>query len=199
MATTFDDLKRFMDESELKYESYEEDQVLAIGFGCEPTETTYRDAAGDPHVQVIVRIAEEGELVAVCAPRTWNLADCDHRQAVCEAATLIQAQMKLIRFDLDADTWELQLNIEIPLEKAPMCGQQLHRAIAGILIAIRRYDPVVRHAMETGEVDFDLITKETPTTRPTDVTRILDLANDAGGLDAIERLLGDSDAPAIEF
>ena len=198
MATTFDDLKRFMDESELKYESHEEDQVLAIGFGCEPTETTYRDAAGDPHVQVIVRIAEEGELVAVCAPRTWNLADCDHRQAVCEAATLIQAQMKLIRFDLDADTWDLQPNIEVPLEKAPMCAEQLHRAIAGIMLVIRRYDPVIRHAMETGEVDFDLINEEELPTPPADVTRILDLANEAGGLDALERLLGDSDAPPIQ-
>jgi hypothetical protein len=198
MATTFDDLKRFMDESGLKYEPYEEHEVLVVGFGCEPTETSYRDADGDPHVQVIVRIAEQGELVAVFAPRAWNLADCDHRPAVCEVATLIQAQMKLIRFDLDADTWELQPNIEIPLEKAPMCGQQLHRAVAGVLLAIRRYDPVLRHAMETGEVDFDLIAEEKQTTLPADITRILDLANDAGGLDAIERLLGDSDAPAIE-
>jgi hypothetical protein len=106
--------------------------------------------------------------------------------------------MKLIRFDLDADTWDFQPNIEIPLEKAPMCAEQLHRAIVGIMLVIRRYDPVIRHAMETGEVDFDLINEEELPTPPADVTRILDLANDAGGLDAIERLLGDSDAPPIQ-
>ena len=198
MATTFEDLKRFMDESGLKYDTHEEHDVIGIGFGCEPKETTYRDADGDAHVQVIVRLAEQGELVAVCAPRTWNLADCDHRQAVCEAATRVQAQMKLIRFDLDADNWDLQPNIEVPLEKAPMCAEQLHRAIAGIMLVIRRYDPVIRHAMETGEVDFDLINEEELPTPPADVTRILDLANEAGGLDALERLLGDSDAPPIQ-
>ena len=199
MATTFDDLKRFMDESGLKYEAHEEHDVIAIGFGCDANETTYRDTDGDPHVQVIVRLTEQGELVAVFAPRAWNLAECDHRRAVCEAATLVQSQMKLIRFDLDADTWDMQPNIEIPLEQAPMCSQQLVRAIAGVLLVIRRYDPVFRHAMETGEVDFDLINEEEPPTPPADVTRILDLANDAGGLDALERLLGDSDAPAIEL
>jgi len=47
-------------------------------------------------------------------------------------------------------------------------------------------------------VDFDLINEEELPTPPADVTRILDLANDAGGLDAIERLLGDSDAPPIQ-
>ena len=198
MATTFEDLKRFMDESGLKYDTHEEHDVIAIGFGCEPKETTYRDADGDAHVQVIVRLAEQGELVAVFAPGAWNLAECDHRQAVCEAATRVQAQMKLIRFDLDADNWDLQPNIEVPLEHAPMCAQQLHRAIAGIMLAIRRYDPVFRHAMETGEVDFDLINEEELPTPPADVTRILDLANEAGGLDALERLLGDSDAPPIQ-
>ena len=198
MATTFEDLKRFMDESGLKYDTYEEHGVIAIGFGCDAKETTYRDVDGDAHVQVIVRLTEQGELVAVFAPRAWNLAECDHRQAVCEVATRVQAQMKLIRFDLDADTWDLQPNIEVPLEKAPMCAEQLHRAIAGIMLVIRRYDPVIRHAMETGEVDFDLINEEELPTPPADVTRILDLANDAGGLDAIERLLGDSDAPPIQ-
>jgi hypothetical protein len=199
MATTFEDLKRFMDESGLKYDTYEEHDVIAIGFGCDAKETTYRDADGDAHVQVIVRLTEQGELVAVFAPRAWNLAECVHRRAVCEAATLVQSQMKLIRLDLDADTWDMQPNIEIPLEQAPMCSQQLVRAIAGVLLVIRRYDPVFRHAMETGEVDFDLINEEEPPTPPADVTRILDLANDAGGLDALERLLGDSDAPAIEL
>ena len=68
MATTFEDLKRFMDESGLKYDTHEEHDVIGIGFGCEPKETTYRDADGDAHVQVIVRLAEQGELVAVFAP-----------------------------------------------------------------------------------------------------------------------------------
>jgi hypothetical protein len=195
MATTFAELIQFVEESGLKYEVYEEHKVIAIGFGCEPTETTYRDADGDPSVQILVRLVEQGELVATFAPSAWMLADCEHRQVVCEAACRIQAQMKLIRFDLDNEG-HLRPNIEIPLESAPMCAEQLHRAVAGILLVIRRFDCVIRHAMTTGEIDFGLV-KEAPEP-PAEITRILDLASEAGGLGEIERLLGGSgDAPSI--
>jgi len=197
MATTFDDLKRFMDDSELTYDAIDEHQFIAVGFSAEPDETTYRDGDGDPHVQLIVRLAEAGELVAIFAPRAWRLADCCHRAAVCEAATRVQAEMKLIRFDLDSEDF-LQPNIEIPLEKAPMCSEQLHRGIAGVLLAVRRYDPVFRHAMQTGEVDMDLAREDDPPEPHGDIARILELGADAGGLDALEQLLGGDDAPPIE-
>lgn len=196
MATTFDQLTSFLDEAGLDYDAHAEHNVIAIGFGGEPDDTTYRDADGDPHVQILVRLVERGEFCAAFVPRAWNLADCEHRAAVCEAATRIQSKMKLIRFDLE-DEGYLQPNIEIPLEKAPMCAEQLHRAIAGLLIAVRQFDPVIRHAMQTGEVDLDLAREDVPEP-PADITRILELGESTGGLDALERLLGDSDAPPIQ-
>jgi len=197
MATTFDDLKRFLDDAGLMYDAHDEDHVIAIGFSGDTDDTTYRDKDGDPHVQILVRLVERGELCVAFVPRAWNLADCDHRAAVCEAATRIQAKLKLIRFDLTDEAF-LQPNIEIPLEKAPMCAEQLHRAIAGILMAVRQFDPVIRHAMATGEVDLDLAKDDDPAEPPADITRILELGESAGGLEALERLLGDSDAPPIE-
>jgi len=196
MATTFDDLKRFLDDAGLTYDANEEHKVIAIGFSGEPDDTTFRDDDGDPHVQVYVRLVEKGEFCAAFVKGAWPLADCEHRAAVCEAAARIQATMKLIRFDLQDDD-RLQPNIEIPLEKAPMCAEQLHRAIAGLLIAVRQFDPVIRHAMTTGEVDLDLAQEDMPEP-PADITRILELGESAGGLDALERLLGDSDAPPIQ-
>lgn len=196
MATTFDQLTTFLDEAGLDYDAHAEHNVIAIGFGGEPDDMTYRDADGDPHVQVLVRLVERGEFCVAFVPRAWNLDGCEHRAAVCEAATRIQSKMKLIRFDLE-DEGHLQPNIEISLEKSPMCAEQLHRAIAGLLMAVRQFDPVIRHAMETGAVDLDLVKDEPPET-PADVTRILELGESAGGLEALERLLGDSDAPPLQ-
>lgn len=196
MATTFDELKRFLDDAGLEYEAHEEHHIIAVGFSGEPDDTTFRDRDGDPSVQILVRLVERGEFCAAFVPRAWSLADCEHRAAVCEAATRIQSQMKLIRFDLE-DEGYLQPNIEIPLEKAPMCAEQLHRAIAGLLMAVRQFDPVIRHAMQTGEVDLDLAREDMPEP-PADITRILELGEATGGLDALERLLGDSDAPSIQ-
>jgi hypothetical protein len=78
-----------------------------------------------------------------------------------------------------------------------MCAEQLHRTIAGLLVAARQFDPVIRHAMQTGEVDLDLAREDMPEP-PADITRILELGDSAGGFDALERLLGDSDAPPIQ-
>lgn len=189
MATTLADLTKFMDESGLKYEVHEEHSVIAVGFSCAEEETTFRDATtGESTVNIIIRLSEEGEFVATFAPRAWSLQDSENIPAVCEVIARIQSRMKLIRFDLDDDGY-LHPNIEIPLEQAPMCATQLQRAITGILLAVRRFDAVICHARDTGEVDFDRESEEA--TEPEgDIARILDLANDAGGIDAIERLLG---------
>ena len=196
MSTTLEDVKRFLDESQLKYVTNKDDSAVGIGFSCGDEETTFRDAEGDPHVRVIVKLAEKGEFVAFFVPHAWNVGESPNRAIVCEAAARLQSRTKLIRFDLDEEGY-LQPNIEIPLERAPLCAEQVHRALAGILFAVRHFDPVFRHAIEAGEVDLDLVRDDMPEPPP-EVMGLLDLAEDAGGLDELDRLLGDGDAPPIE-
>lgn len=188
MATTLAELKTFLDQSGLKHEVYEEHSVIAVGFTCDPEDTSYRDGSGDASVNIIIRLSEDGEFVATFAPRAWSLGESEHIPAVCEVVARIQGRMKLVRFDLD-DEGYLHPNIEIPLESAPMCAEQLQRAITGVLLVVRRFDAVICHARDTGEVDFDRESEEA-TEPAADIARILDLADDAGGIDAIERLLG---------
>ena len=85
MATTFKDLRQFMDASGLSYEANDDAGIIGVGFRCDPDETTYRDEDGDPCVQLFVQLHEGGEFVAVFAPLAWNLADCDNLPAVCVA------------------------------------------------------------------------------------------------------------------
>jgi len=196
MATTFQDLQNYLKAAGLGFEANDEHQTIAIGFTGEPGDTTYRDEDGDPSVRILVRLVERGEFVAVFSPQAWDLSDSEHVPAVCEAVARMQARMKLIRFDLGEEGF-LQPNVEIPLEKAPMCAEQLLRAIAGVLIAVKEFDPVVRHAKETGIVDLELINDEVPD-MPPEINQIIELGETAGGLDALEQLLGGGDAPPVE-
>lgn len=199
MATTLEKVQKFLHRSNLVYQVVDEDEgVLAIAFSSGPKEKTYRDPEGEPNIQLIVRLAEKGEFIAVFAPRAWNIGACAHHRVVCEAASRVQCEMKLIRFDFDPDTGAFVPNVEIPLEAAPLCIQQLQRAISAVLLAIRRYDPVFRHAMETGEVDMTRAKDEEPPAPQPNVTRILELGESAGGLEAIERLLGGGDPPPVQ-
>jgi len=197
MATTFEELKKFMDESGLMYDANDDLQAIAIGFAAEPEETTYRNPeSNEPVVQIIVRLVESGEFVAVIAPQAWDLSDCENRAAVCEAACRTAARLKLLRFDLDDEDC-LQPNVELALEDAPMCSNQLHRAIGAVLATVREFDPVIRHAMETGVVDLSLAHRDRPQP-PGDISRILELGDAAGGLDALEQLLGGDGAPPVQ-
>jgi len=197
MATNFEELKKFMDETGLMYEANDELQAIAIGFSADPEERTYRNPeSNEPVVEMNVRLVEDGEFVAVIAPQAWNLSDCENRAAVCEAACRMAARLKLLRFDLDDEDC-LQPNVELALEDAPMCSNQLHRAIGAVLATVREFDPVIRHAMETGVVDLSLAHRDRPQP-PGDISRILELGDAAGGLDALEELLGGDGAPPVQ-
>lgn len=195
MPTNFQELKRFLEEASLTHEADERRGILVLEINCSLDDSTYRDPDGNPRVELHVRIAEKGEFVAVSAPAGWRLAGCPHLPAVCEAAARVQARTKLIRFDL-ADDGVLRPNCEIPLEAAAMCSRQLYRGIGCVVQAIRRFDPVFRHAMTAGEVDLTLAAAELPRELPGEFRQIIDLATEAGGFDALARLLGGDDPAA---
>ena len=57
-----------------------------------------RNAEGSPHVQILLKLGEGGELLAAFAPGAWNLADRQpqERLAVCEAVARLQGRLKLV-------------------------------------------------------------------------------------------------------
>jgi len=209
MATTLKQIKKFLKASGLHYTAFDEDNVITIGFRSEPEETTFRDEDGDPCLGILLRLVERGEFLIVVTPTCWNIRDCPHRQAVCEALALISASFKMIRFDLDKDSGEIRPNIELPIEDGELTKRQLQRAIGGILMVVRQFDRVIRRARDTGVISFEDVenglhhdepeAEETSPPPQGDIAKLLDLADQAGGLDAIERLLGGGDAPPVEM
>lgn len=190
MAATIPQICGFLEEFDLKYRVLEDDTAIAIGFGVDEDETTYRDKDGDPHVQLVIRLVEDGEFLAIFAPMAWCLDGCDHVPAVMTAFIGIQSQFKMIRFDFDSADGEVRPNIELPIEDAELSSRQLHRAIAGLLQVLQRFDPVIRNAMKTGIVSFTDVEESRHTNVPRDVRRLRRLAERAGGIDALEQLLG---------
>lgn len=208
MATTLKQIKKFLKASGLRHKAFDEDGVITVGFQCDPEETTYRDKDGDPCLGILLRLVENGEFLIAVTHTCWNIQDSPHRQAVCEALALISSRFKMIRWDLDEDSGEVRPNIELPIEDGELTQRQLDRAIGGILQVVRQYDRVITRARDTGVISFqDVETKprdaEPAAEEPSppargDIAKILDLADQAGGLDAIERLLGGGDAPPLQ-
>lgn len=191
MATTIDEIRGFLDEFELRYQVHDEEPAIAIAFSCEPDETTYRDADGDPCVQLVITLLERGEFVAVFAPQAWNIRTCEHKAAVFEALVAIQMRYKMLRFDYDPDSGELRPNVELPLEDAALTSRLFHRLVHAMIHGMKRFAPVIQHAMQTGEVSMALVDDGKPSDDPApDIARLLELSEQAGGIDALESLLG---------
>jgi len=193
LATSIDEIKGFLDEFDLRYQVHDEEPAIAIAFSCEPHETTYRDADGDPCLQLVITVLERGEFLAVFAPMAWNLKDCKHKAAVCEAVVAIQMQYKMLRFDYDPESGELRPNVELPLEDAEITSRLFHRLVHAMIHGVKRFAPVIQHAMQTGEVSMALVDNGKPSDDPApDLTRLVELSEEAGGIDALEALLGGS-------
>lgn len=180
--TTLEDIKRFLDEDGLHYRSFEDDEVISVGFSSTPDETTYRDEEGRPCLGILIRLLENGEFLHVGAPKCWHVES--NTGAVCEALAGISAKFKMIRWDLVDD--HIVPNVEIPLEDSPLTAKQLRRAIGAILQVVKQYDRVVTRAIKSGVVSFHEASKEVPS-RPTSISDAIDRV---GGRAAAWRLLG---------
>jgi len=191
MGTSIKQVTGFFDEHDLKYMVDEKQDAVLIGFGVDPERSGYRDEEGEPFIRLVVRVLEGGEFLAVFAPNAWNIDDCIYKAAVCEALVSIQLRYKMLRFDYDASDGEIRPNIELPLEDSTLTSRQFHRLIHGMLHGMGRFDRAIRRAMETGEVSFDdLGEEEQASSPPDDTARLDDLAERAGGIDELEKLLG---------
>jgi len=191
MATRLEELAGFLDEYNLNYEIDKDRSAILIAFACPPEGGGYKTPDGDASVRLVIRLVEDGEFLSVFSPNAWNIDDCPHKAAVLEAIPSIQSQYKMLRFDYDPADGELRPNIELPLEDSSITSHQFHRVIHGLLDGIQRFDRVIRHAMETGEVSFACLESEEPSSPPSEeVLRLMDLANRAGGIDELERLIG---------
>ncbi len=182
----------------------EEHDAILIGFGLNPESTTFRDVDGDPGIQFVIRVLERGEFLAIFTPQAWNVEDCPHRAAVFEAIASIQTQYKMLRFDYDPSDGEIRPNVELPLEDSELTSRQFHRLMHGMLHGVPRFDRVIRHAIETGEVSFAGLADEEPAgAPPPQIARLQRLAEEVGGIDALERLAcggdeAEAERPAIE-
>ena len=208
MATTLKQIKKFLKASGLHFTAFDEAGVITVGFRCDSEETTFRDSDGDAYLGILLRLVERGEFLILITPTCWNIKDCPHRQAVAESLALISSRFKMIRFDLDETSGEVRPNIELPIEDGDLTKRQLDRAIGAILQVVRQYDRVITRARDTGVISFEDVETEHPPVEPAadehapsprgDIAKVLDLADQAGGLDAIERLLGGGDAPPVQ-
>ena len=150
MATSISELSAFLDQHEIKHRAQDENTIVT-GFGGLDH---YRDADGEPHIALVIRLEEDGEYVKVFAPNAYTVT-LEDVGPVLQACAMIQWRTKLVQFEYDASDGELRPIVEFPLEDAPMTARQLMRCVSGLVSLVDHFHPVLSRALADGDIVFD--------------------------------------------
>lgn len=185
MATTLTEVQQFLNGMDLKYRVDPKTKALLLSFDMD------HYICPDSHeksLTVVITIEEDGEFIKVAAPLTFSLAEVEFPNEAREVCLGVCYRTKMLQCEYDDSDGEVRFVIEFPLEDALLTQKQLERCIYGIAIMIDRFTPVFDLAVTTGQIDWDLMTKNKPNT---DLERMemTDLLRAAGGAEGLREIL----------
>ncbi len=150
MATSLREIARFLEEEDLSFERREDEMILTGFSGLEH----YRDLDGDPYLQLVIMLPENGRYFTLFAPQAY-VVPLDAAGPFLQACTMIQWRTKMIQFEYDENDGEVRPVIEFPVEDAPFTKAQVMRCLAGITEIIDEYHPVLQRALSEGVIEFN--------------------------------------------
>lgn len=158
---------------------------VAVGFRTK----VYKDADGDDGAFLVFTVGDEGEYLEVRAPLAYNAKGCKFKGALFAALLELSYRTKYLQFEYDPADGEVRLSVDMPVADGTVTAKQLDRMIGAIMVPLETFDPVIRHVMATGRVDFSLAAGSEPQEAPKLPAEIEELLTRAGGLDNLRRLV----------
>ena len=151
MPVTIETIKQHAATLEWKFETNDENpNVITFGFATQ----NYVDKDGDKYIFLVCRVSEEGDYITVYAPMAENLTKCRFKGAVLAAAGEIMLNTRHTQIEYDPKDGEIRVAVDIPVCDSVITAKQLFRMVDNIICISDIYQPVMRHAMETGQVDM---------------------------------------------
>jgi hypothetical protein len=148
MATTLDEICKYLDEENLRYHRRESD--IITGFGTQ----RYLDSEGQNGIRVVIAPSENGGYLEIFCPGAYNCAQSPHKAIALQALLLISWRTKLVQFEFDEYDGEIRVKIEFPLEDALLTKRQLFRCVTGIAQIVDQFDPMIRGVLERGVIEW---------------------------------------------
>ncbi|HEY3353841.1 MAG TPA: hypothetical protein VGQ83_11375 [Polyangia bacterium] len=187
MATTYDTIRGFLDGPGCSYQFDEEQQVLVTGFKTEH----YVNQDGEKGLPVIIKLEENGEFLKVFSPAIYHVESGQRQLGVFLALLHICWRTKMLQYEYDPADGEVRAMIEFPLEDAELTERQFMRIVFSLVELVDRYDPIIRRAMATGEVDFHELA---PDLGEQLASLFRTMAESGGGIDELRRMIEESRA-----
>lgn len=136
-----------------------------------PESVTYRNKNGEAAC-LVTFVADDEGFVTVASPAAWNLVGFSHRAAVSESLVRMTPDLPLVRFQHDLESDGITPFVIVPIGDWGVSGDSILEGIARFINGILVWDPVIRRAMETGEVSVPDISSSREGLSPDEVIRI---------------------------
>jgi len=141
-------------------------------------------------LDVVIRVVESGCLLRVEFPMGYSLSATPHRAAVLQALMMVQGGCRIIRYELREG--EILPQADLVLEDCEATSGQFDMFMTLAINGVCLHHEVIQRAMESGVVSLQSVEPADPgeVETPIDtVSRVLKLAEQVGGLEALERLV----------
>jgi hypothetical protein len=185
MPITLPEIAKHLDAIGWKYSVDEEQGQAMLGFGTKH----HVDLDGDKHVAIWIEVEAEGRYVQVVIPRVYNLKDCKFKGPVLAALSEIAFRTRSLQCEYNSSDGEVRYAVDTWVLDNTLTAQQLEFMVHIAVELLEEYEPVVRHAMATGKIDFSLAVKreepksgEAPAPLPPEIVELL---TKAGGLEGL--------------
>lgn len=152
MATSYEEIKGFLENRELNYRHIDEDDQEIILLGSE-TET-YVDDEGDKHIRIIIELFEDGEFIRFIAPKLY-MYDGPYKAQVFQLCVMAMYTTKMIQYEYDPSDGEIRMTIEWPIEDGELTEKQMMRALSAIVEFADKHHVAFKTAMDSGEIRLE--------------------------------------------
>lgn len=112
---------------------------------------TCRAEGANGRYEVELRLSEQGECVHLRIPRVVALGSSPHAGLLCARVLELHYAIKLGRFGLDPVDGELDCEIILPLDDAPLTRRQLRRCFNTLVLLVDQHAPRFRRILAHGQ------------------------------------------------
>ena len=147
MVASLEDVTNTLDSMAWKYIVKEDKENVLTGVVTDD----YRDADGEHRLGLLIRIAEDGEMLVVAAPFARRVPDLNDvaRLALLDLINEATRNYKLARASWDPNDGEITAHVQIPIEQSAFHPSMLERCIGNVIEFFERYGSRIDEVLNT--------------------------------------------------
>ena len=148
MSVTLNQVCAFLDEVEVKYHVNEEQDSVEVSLNT----SVYKDADGKNSLFVVIQPIFKRTALRIVAPAIYNLPEGPNAPPTARALLHATGAAQYAVYSCDLDDGSVRASVTIPVGVGQVVLDQLRLSVVDLRDAVDYFDPVIRGAIERGEI-----------------------------------------------